>query len=47
MWQEEDSELDGIDCTHIKDIQMDHGVACLAWSPKTSISILDKQLWLV
>ncbi|KAK7108255.1 hypothetical protein V1264_016024 [Littorina saxatilis] len=43
-FQEEDADIDGIDYTHIKDIQMDHGIACIAWSPKTSISVLDKQL---
>ncbi|XP_076466932.1 nucleoporin Nup37-like [Babylonia areolata] len=43
-FQEEDVDLQGLDYSAVKDVQMDHGVACLAWSPKTSISMLDKHL---
>jgi len=43
-FQEEDAEIEGLDYTHIKDIQMDQGIACLAWSPKTSLNVMDKLL---
>lgn len=43
-FQEEDVDLQGLDYSGVKDVQMDQGVACLAWSPKTSISMLDKHL---
>ncbi|KAK7477626.1 hypothetical protein BaRGS_00031104 [Batillaria attramentaria] len=43
-FQEEDAEVDGLVHTPVRDVQMDRGVACLAWSPKTSLNTLPKVL---
>ena len=45
MFEEEDKELNDIQYKYVRDVQMDQGVACLAWSPSTSLAILDQKLW--